>query len=291
MESRVLLQPCQNGRMFVRRIVVHDRMQVELPRGLPLDSHQEPEPHPISMLRHAIRDDFPFRELEGPGTTWACRGVGHHASSSSCGRGTRADLFVCGPAPQSGSSRRTTERACARAGSEADPRCRQFSGELRGVGELGGFDAMRSEAVVPPEPLHQRRRAARGLGQRPRRPLRGGCRQLLRRAANDLGLEFRTRRRPATRPEGVLGDPLQPIVVAAISSRADGAPHATRRDGEVLVRGGQHDLRPRHQPCRSAPAPRPLLRLSPPDPVKTIPTATRILRSSGATCIKHRRSR
>lgn len=62
---------------------------------------------------------------------------------------------------------------------------------------------------------------------------------------------------PASRPGGVLCDPPQPGIREAISPRADVAPRAAHRVGDVFVLGaigGQHDLRPQYQPrlCAAA---------------------------------------
>ena len=95
--------------------------------------------------------------------------VGHGAGAALLHAAGRAG---CGRAPGSGSSRRPTAPRHGPAGRRRGRRCRAASAANCGiVGELEGADAVRLQAVRPPDPLHRGDADAGRLGHRAAGPV------------------------------------------------------------------------------------------------------------------------
>ena len=69
-ETFVSLEPSLHLRMLVRRVVVHDQVQVEFRWCFPVDFLQELQPFLVSVLRHAFGDDLSFIGDDLPLTRW-----------------------------------------------------------------------------------------------------------------------------------------------------------------------------------------------------------------------------
>lgn len=58
------LEPSLHFRMLVRRVVVHDQMQVDFRRCFPFNFLQSFQPLLVPMLRHTLGDDLSFGQFE-----------------------------------------------------------------------------------------------------------------------------------------------------------------------------------------------------------------------------------
>ena len=65
MKAFVSLEPRFHFRMFVRRVVVHDQVQVDIARCFPVNFLQKLQPLLMPMLRHTLGDDLSFRQFDG----------------------------------------------------------------------------------------------------------------------------------------------------------------------------------------------------------------------------------
>ena len=63
-EPRVAFEPCCNSRMFVRAIVVDDKMQIQIRRSFDIDELQESNEFLMSMTGHTIANNLAIEHAE-----------------------------------------------------------------------------------------------------------------------------------------------------------------------------------------------------------------------------------
>lgn len=65
MESGMAFEPCLHASMFVRPVIVDNKMQVQIRWSLDIDQLQEPDKLLVSVPRHAIAYNFAVEHAQG----------------------------------------------------------------------------------------------------------------------------------------------------------------------------------------------------------------------------------
>src|SRR5271166_6144786 len=173
MEPRMPFAPRHDLGVFVRRIVVHDQMQVQFRWRFSVDQFEELDPFLVPMLGHASPDQLSFRQLdrsEKSGCTVALVIMRHSAATSLMDRqaALRAvqclDLCLLIRRYYKGMFRRIEVQS---------NHIYQFLHEVWVVAEFECSRQVWLQPVSLPHPLDHRSRRAQVLRQCPRAPVGG----------------------------------------------------------------------------------------------------------------------
>jgi hypothetical protein len=262
-EPGMALQPSLDLGVFVRVVVVHDQMQIEIRRRLLIDQLEELDPFLMTMSRHARADQLALGQFQGGKQRRRAMTrvvVRHRAAPALFDRQARLGavqrlnltFFIAAQ----------DQRMVGRIEVQPDD-IHQFLGEGRIAAELEGSDLERFQVMRLPHAVDQVGANAEVLGQGPNAPVRRVGWRLMDGGLDDPLGPASLLGGPAPAARGILFDAGQ----AALGETLPPAAHRRGLDRErlgnlfvLLAVGGQEDnLGPLHQPHRCAPSPSPAL--------------------------------
>ena len=103
MPAAALGEPCADELGLMARRVVHDDMDIEVGRNVPLDLVEEFAEFPCAVARHAFPDDRSRLHIERSEQRRRAVGVRSRGCAARSDQAAMAAAVVCGPAPGSGS--------------------------------------------------------------------------------------------------------------------------------------------------------------------------------------------
>jgi len=235
-ESPMPLEPFENLRMFMRRIIVNDQMKLFVRRRLGVDQLQKLDPLLVPMPGYAGADHLAVERAQG--REQRCGSVAnvvmrHRRGLSLTQRQARLraiqrlNLALLVAAQH--------QRVFGRIQIKAD-NVVELLDESFVVGELEGFDAMRLEAVLAPDSSDGRSADPFGPGHRVGGPVRGVRRRGLRGAFNDsANFPRQPRRAMTTAPGRVFGNAVDAQIEKPPAPKRDGLPPRFDFSGDLLV--------------------------------------------------------
>ena len=172
-EPRMPFQPRLHTRMFMRRVVVHDHVQVQVRRRFLVNLPQELDPTPGADASPCTFRSACPRPCRLRRTAWSFRSVCNRPSSCRNGLGeSAAPRCVRSNAWIEVFSSAQSTKACSGRIEIQPHNVQQLLREMRIIADLERLGSMRLKSVGLPNALYHRGRRAQRLGQGSRAPMR-----------------------------------------------------------------------------------------------------------------------
>jgi len=260
-KTRMPLEPGFHARMFMRAIIIHDQMEIELGRSYAVDFLKESDELLMPMARHAVSDHPAVEHAQGgkQGRCAMADVIMSHCSGTTFLQG-KTGLRSVKSLDLAFLVQAENQRLVWRIEIKADD-IAQLLHEPLVTAQFEGPDQMGFQIVLPPDPPDSRFTQVLGLRHRPRTPMRR-IRRLAVKSGFDHGVNSPLRDSGnATRPRSVFFQAGQAESQKTLSPQLHRGTRGPQLAGDVLIEHTgcrfQNDLGALDKPGRKASTTRP----------------------------------